>query len=54
MPREAKGYPKQEMVYELYEKEIDGLYHKEEVRLKALDDEDGTKEAKADAHFIEN
>ena len=54
MPREATGYPKREMVYELYEKEIDGSYHKEEVRLKALDDEDGTKEAKADAQIIEN
>ncbi|CAF9930669.1 MAG: hypothetical protein ALECFALPRED_004701 [Alectoria fallacina] len=49
MPRAAKGLPKRKMVYELYEKEIDGLYRKEEMRLKALDDEDVTKEAKADA-----
>ena len=39
MPRTMKGYPKRKIVYRLYEKDIDELYHKEEMRTKALESE---------------
>ena len=58
MPRAAKGYPRRKMVYELYEKAMDELYRKEDVRLTALKDvhlpEEVKAELEADARIGEN
>lgn len=57
MPRTMKGYPKRERAYKLCEKDIDETYHKEEMRTKALENEDIYQQAKferkTDAQAVE-
>lgn len=52
--KKGKGYPRWKMVYELYDKDIDELYRKEEMRMTALEHSNLTEEAnaevEADAH----
>lgn len=48
MPRAAKGYPRRKMVFKLYEKDLDELYRKEEMRMKALKDLNLTEKTKAE------
>ena len=48
MPRAAKGYPRRKMVFESYEKDLDELYRKEEIRMKALEDLILTENTKAE------
>lgn len=48
MPRMAKWYPRRKMVYGLSEKDVDGLYRREEMRMKALKNSTLTEEAKAE------
>ena len=47
MPRTAKGYPSRKVVSKLYEKDLDELYRKEKVRMKALKDSNPTEKTKA-------
>ena len=57
MPRTMKDYLKRKIVYKLYEKDIDELYHKEGMRTTALENENVSLQAqlelKADAQAFE-
>lgn len=46
MPGAAKGYPRRKTVYELYEKDIGGLYRKEGLRTKIPEE---SKHARGDS-----
>lgn len=59
MPRAAKGYPRRKTVYELHEKDIDDLYRREKMRMKAVEDSnraicEAKTEVEADTQTVEN